>query len=272
MSTTTNPIYSSLVAGMNPTGSNIALENLLGGSSTGANPLLPNVNLSPTSAGTSNQYSGAVVPGAPAFPANTGGGYTSSLNLMPTGQPTTNVGAAAASPIGGMNLMSSKDLSRMFDSLKKTYGDGTAHAILDFLTTGAGFNQQSVSNLLASLQPGIQRGTESLMEQFSTLGNRFGSGAQIGLGDYLSQVNLNEGQLVSQMYQQAVQNYMDVLTGTGSQVAQTRASSPTGLDSILQMIGLGGSAGQGLSQIISAISPGASTGVLDAIAGAAAGF
>ena len=39
------------------------------------------------------------------------------------------------------------------------------------------------------------------MEQFSVMGNRFGSGAQIGLGDYLSQVGLAEGEIIAKMQQ-----------------------------------------------------------------------
>jgi hypothetical protein len=262
MGTIANPAYTALVPGMNPRGVQIEAPQATN------NPLVPTqspVSSAPTS---TNPLTAGTVP---TFGANTGGGYPSSLNLQPPGSvPTTNVGAAAQSPIGGLSLMSPKDISRMFDSLKKTYGDGMAHAILDFLTSGAGFNQQAVNNLLASLQPGIERGTESLMEQFSTSGNRFGSGAQIGLGDFLSQVNLNEGQIISKMYEDSVNRYMDVLTGTGGQVAQTRANSPSVFDSILSGIGLGGAAGQGLSSIISAISPTADTGILDAISGAAA--
>jgi len=165
--------------------------------------------------------------------------------------------------------MSPKDLSRMFDSLKKSYGDGTAHALMNFLTSGAGFNQDAVNNLIAAMQPQIERGTESLMNQFSATGNRFGSGAQIGLGDYLSQVNLNEGQMETQMYESAISNYINTLTGVGSQVAQTKANSPSTSDSILSGLQLGGSAGQGASSIISALNPSADTALLDAISGAA---
>jgi hypothetical protein len=244
MATITNPLYANFVAGKNPTGNQIALPGASGTSASGANPLLPNMNVSPNAATSGNPYD--VVPAgavAPSFPANTGGGYSSSLNLgSPTGIPPggpTNAGQAAASPFSFLNSMTPKDLSRMFDSLKSTYGDGMAHMILDFMTSGAGFNQQAVNNLLASLQPGIQRGEEDLMSQFSASGNRFGSGAQIGLGDYLSRVNLNEGEIVSQMYQSALDNFMSVMMGTGKEVSQAKANSPNPLDSILGSLGIG---------------------------------
>lgn len=256
-----NPMLTSLVPGMNPTGSSVSM-----GSTSSPSSYVPSTPTANTAV-SNNPYAGSVVPGAsttPSFPAN-GAGPT---NLLTPGSgPKTNVGAAAASPIGGMNLMSPKDVNRLFDQLKKTYGDGPAHALLNFLTTGAGFNQDAINNLFAAMQPQINRGTESLMEQFSTSGNRFGSGAQIGLGDFLSQVNLNEGQLETQMYEQSIQNYIDVLMGTSSKGADAKAQSPGLLDSIMSGIGMGAG---GASSIISAIAPAADTGILDAIAGAAA--
>jgi hypothetical protein len=254
-----NPI---LMGAFNPTGNNLALDSVLSTTSKGTNALLPNVNLSPSASSTSsNPY---------AFPANAGGYTSTNLAQVTPGGPTNATQSAATSPIGGMNLMTPKDISRLFDTLKKTYGDGPAHAILDFLTSGAGFNQAAINNLFAALQPGIERGEEDLMSQFSASGNRFGSGAQIGLGDYLSRVKLNEGQLETQMYEDAINKYIDTLLSTSGKSADRIAQSPSGLDSILSGIGLGGQAAGGASSIISAISPGADTGILDAIAGAAA--
>jgi hypothetical protein len=234
----------------------------------GANPLLPTSGTSTAAPSSGNPLTAGFSSGSvPTFGANGPGPV--SLTGAPT-MPATNAGQAATSAIGGMSTMSPTDISRMYDSLKKTYGDGTAHALLDFLTSGAGFNQSAVNNIFASMQPQIERGTESLMNQFSATGNRFGSGAQIGLGDYLSQVNLNEGQLETQMYQNAIQNYLSVLMPTSAQQAQTKANSPSTADSILSGLQLGGAAGQGASSIISAINPSADTGLLDAISGAAA--
>jgi hypothetical protein len=167
-----------------------------------------------------------------------------------------------------MSTMSPQDISKLFSGLSKTYGDGPAHAILDFLTSGAGFNQSAINNLFAALQPGIQSGEENLMEQFSASGNRFGSGAEIGLGNYLSQVNLNEGQLETQMYEQSINDYISVLMGTSGQTAQRIANSPSTLDTVGSALGLAGAGGQGLSSLISAINPNADTSILDAIAGA----
>src|ERR1700676_1891267 len=125
MSTIPNPLYAGFTP-TNPTGTNIAVPGA-GVSSTGSNPLLP-------SPGTSTSAPTSTNPVAAGFPAN-GPGATS-LTGAPS-LPATNAGQAAGSPIGGISTMSPKDISRLFDSLKKTYGDGPAHALLDFLTSGA---------------------------------------------------------------------------------------------------------------------------------------
>jgi len=205
------------------------------GTSSGINPILGNPNL-PASAPRANPYATSVVPpptgGVPTFGANAGGFTSTNLatSFAPPG--ATNVSTAAASPIGGMNLMSARDISKLYGSLKSMYGDAIAHQMLNFLTTGAGFNQQAINNLFAAMQPGIERGTESLMNQFSVTGNRFGSPAQIGLADYLSQVNLNQGQIEAQMYQQAIDNFMNIMSGTASQSLQKKMSSPSTFDKI----------------------------------------
>jgi hypothetical protein len=241
MATIANPALASLFptsAGSyvptNATGNQV---NVGGPSATnnGANPLLPAPGTSTAAPSSTNPLTaGFSSSSVPTFGAN-GPGPTSLLT--PGAGPTTNVGQAATSPVGGMNTMSPTDLSRMYSDLKKTYGDGVAHQLMDFLTSGAGFNQDAVNNLFAAMQPQIERGTESLANQFSTTGNRFGSGAQIGMADYLSQVNLNEGQMETQMYESAVSNYINTLMGTASQNAQRKAATPSVLDDTLAIAG-----------------------------------
>src|SRR5882724_804505 len=260
MGTVSNPLYKDLMGGMNPTGNSIALGGgAVPGAPGGANPFLPQSSTSLSSSGpvSGNPFAGGAVPGAPVpgispaamtTPGINAGGYPSTGGGMisPSGSAVPGPGnyqtTASQSPIGGISLMSQKDLSRMFSSLKSTYGDGMAHMIMDFLMTGAGFNKDAVNNLLASLAPGIERGQENLMEQFSVSGNRFGSGAQIGLADYLSQVNLNEGQLITQMYEDSLNKFMEVMMGTSSQHAQLEAGKPGIWDTIGQGLGLAGTA------------------------------
>lgn len=233
MSAIPNPLYAGFTP-TNPTGTQVSVPGST--SSSGANPLLPSPGTS-TAAPTSTNpltagFSSSTVP---TFGANGPGAV--SLTGAPT-MPATNAGQAAASPIGGLSTMSPQDISKLFGGLAKTYGDGPAHAILDFLTSGAGFNQDAINNLFAGMQPQIERGTESLENQFSATGNRFGSGAQIGTADYLSQVNLNEGQMETQMYETAIQNYLSTLMGTSSQTAQRIAATPSPLDDALAVAGV----------------------------------
>src|SRR6267142_804247 len=280
MGTVANPLYKDLMGGMNPTGNQINITGgAVPGATGGANPFLPMSATSLSSSGpvSGNPFTGGAVPGAPSVPGINAGGYPSTGGNLLTppssvavpGQAGNYQTTASQSPIGGMNLMSQKDLSRMFDSLKKTYGDGMAHMILDFLMTGAGFNKDAVNNLLASLQPGIERGQENLMEQFSVSGNRFGSGAQIGLADYLSQVNLNEGQLITQMYEKALDNYMNVMMGTAGKGAERIANSPSMWDSIMGDMGLASTAAGGITAGLGAAGAGAG-GVGSVLAGLAA--
>jgi len=260
MATTANPMFSSLVPGMNPSGNLLSLlpNTGTGGGTPGANPLLGSTNLSTNVAGRTNPYD--VVPATGSFTANTGGYPSTGPGLLPT--------TPGATTVGGWGNLNQKDLHRLYNNLKDTYGAGLGAAIMDFLSSGAGYNQQAINNLLASLQPGIQRGEEDLMSQFSVEGNRFGSGAQIGLGDYLSRVNLNEGELVSQMYEQAVSNYMNVLMGTSGDVSKAKASSPSIMDKILSGLGIAGTAASGLS----AAGVGAGGGTLGTILTILGGF
>jgi hypothetical protein len=269
MSAIVNPLYANyLLPGNNPTGNNIAIENPLD-SMGGTNPFVPSMvpgsttavptTMGFSTAGTAANDTGPAAASSPAlpssssvglnFPANSGA-YTSSGSAVPTiGTPSTAApGSIDANDAGlfGFNSMSPAQESQMLHTLSDTYGPGVGDAIFNFLKTGAGFNQgvetQYVNNLLASLQPGIEEGTESLMEQFSTSGNRFGSGAQIGLADYNSQVNLNEGQIISsaemQMYETSLNDYINTLMGAGSATANMRANQPSVWDTISSVLGL----------------------------------
>lgn len=252
MGTIANPALASLFptapGGFVPTNATGNQVNVGGPSATnnGANPLLPATGTSTSAPSSGNPLTAGFSSGAvPTFGAN-GPGPTNLLT--PPAGPNTNIANAASSPIGGISQMSPHDLGEMFNSLRSSYGEGPAHQIMDFLTSGAGFNQSAINNLFAGMQPQIERGTESLMNQFSATGNRFGSGAQIGLGDYLSQVNLNEGQIESQQYEQSINNYMNVLMGTSAQGAQTKANSPSTWDTISSALPLIGSSANALNQ------------------------
>jgi hypothetical protein len=280
MGSTSNPVlamqdsnWSSLLPGRNPTGSTGAGTSSVPstGSSSGQNPVLPPTNL-PSGAPASNPYApGSAVP---TFGANSGGYSPTSLvpgggatGLLPgSGGGAGGAGGAGSSAGGILAGMSPSDLKRLHDELGNTFGNGVAAALMSFLQGGSGFNQAAVNNLFAALQPGIERGTESLMEQFSTSGNRFGSGAQIGLADYLSQVQLNEGQLETQMYEQSVQDSLNVLMGISKGTETTLANSPSTMDTLTSLLPtISGGAGAASAAGIG----GTAGSILDVIAGLA---
>lgn len=230
MSSSTNPLLTSLIPGGNSTGSTISMPyGPAGGvpTSSGQNPLMPQV-----SSGTSST-------------AQPYANYNFAANASPYTSPTT-----APLPVGNVNTgnnpnnapvnavasglgdpSTNQGQHQLWDQLSKTYGSGMATALENFLNQGAGFNQTAINQLLASLQPQFNQNSANLNQQFSSTGNRFSSGAEIGQAALMSGEALDVGQIESQMYEQSVNDYINVLTGTASTDAsriQAAASSTAG--------------------------------------------
>jgi hypothetical protein len=280
---TVNPL---LLQGNNPTGANLgnplAIQDFAQGG--GINALIPGVGTSGSSPSTqiNNPYTagtgGAVPATAPstATPATTSTStpFPANAGAVPSGP--IGAGSAPGSPGTGSNStafnMTPQGWQSLWNNLKKLYGTGVAGTLIQFLEGGAGFNQQALNNLFASLQPGIEQGQENIMEQFSAMGDRFGSPAAAGLANFESQVNLNEGQLETQMYETSINDYLSILEPAAGAAATKAASSPSTFDQILAGLQLGGTGLSALSQGISAANPGADTGILDSIAGGLGGL
>jgi hypothetical protein len=137
------------------------------------------------------------------------------------------------------------------------FPNAIAGMLASFLQQGAGFNPHAIMALLNALQPQIARGDANIMEQFGAKGLNFGSPAAVGLADFNSQAVLDEGQIISQMYEQSVQDYMNVL------LAGRKPQSQQG--------GIGSLLGGGLSGAGSLISALGGLGGGVAAGGAAAG-
>jgi hypothetical protein len=236
-----------------PTG----MPGMSGGGATPANPYMPQVNPSATGPANSNPYSSG-------FPANNGGYSSTPLASGGTGSSSTAPPAWGGSrgltgtSSNASNLgypTNSTGQAELFTNLANTYGKGVATTLMNFLSSGAGFNQAAVNNLIAAMQPGFQNAQQNLLQQFSAGGSRFSSGASLGLSNLESQEQLNIGALESQMYEQSVSNYMDVLMGTLPGAAQTQANQPSGWDIAQGVIGdvLGGAADVGTLGLASAI-------------------
>jgi hypothetical protein len=258
MATATNPLLSSLIPGSNPTGNTLTVPYGAPSAPAGANPLMPAVPSGTTSNTATNPYSGGMVapvsvsstspggavPSSGGFAANSG--PFSTTNLLTPGATTgttappsygstkTGSGATGVSPTGAaLGIPTTNEgENKTLQNLNKTFGAGLGTAIYNFLAGGAGFNQDAINNMLAAMQPGFNQANENLVTQFGSTGNRFSSGAEIGLADQQSQQVLDEGQVEASMYEQSVNDFIGVLM-TGAQLTANRKAQPTFLDQLL---------------------------------------
>ncbi len=147
---------------------------------------------------------------------------------------TSPVSPSANAPLfgGGMTGLSSGfsglgDSSfsgKFYNQLGKAYGQGSGQLLGNIIENGL-FNPQVAAAFLNAMQPGVARGQESIMNAFGAEGSRFGSAAALGLGDYQSQVNLNEQQILASMFQNAQQEQLQLLEGVLPTLHAERANS-----------------------------------------------
>lgn len=158
---------------------------------------------------------------SPVAKANVAGGFNTSTS--PTGGVTPAIPGANAPVFGGTDIqgLSSGIYSqlngkpgnpgdKMYKELTNAYGKGTGAALFNLLIGGT-FNPQTAAAFLNAMQPGVQRGQADILGAFGDAGSRFSSSASLGLGDYLSQVNLNEQQTLAGLYNQGQQNELSLL-------------------------------------------------------------
>lgn len=214
--------------GANPSGSNIAVPGTgstmtpsVGGQS---NPLIPGFP------------GGMASPNASGFPAfGVSGGGTGADN--PTLSALSQMGLSA----GGSDFYAANQ--KGFKSAG--FPNAIAGLMASFLQNGAGFNPQAVQAMLAALQPQIAQGEANVMEQFGAQGLRNSSPAALGLAGFDAQATLNEGQVISQMYEQSVQDYMQVMLA-----GKKDASQSGGVGSMLGgLLSGSGSVMQGLAKL-----------------------
>jgi hypothetical protein len=164
----------------------------------GGNPMIPAMP-----AGQSVNTAAPEAPGAP-NPYSTSGATSDLAGLGAPAGGNPNVGQGQFGYTGG-------DLAKSFQKSGVAGGAGTALA--QFLNTGAGYSPDVAKALVAAMQPQFAKGASNLMEQFGNAGAASGSSAALAMGDYEAQTNLEVGQMLSGLYEQSVQNYMNVLTG-----------------------------------------------------------
>lgn len=146
-------------------------------------------------------------PNFPLFGSGTASGPLANSPVF-SGTNMAGLSSGVVMPIG--NNPNNPLWSQFANSLGKAYGPGAGNLIYQDLTNGL-FNPQVASAFLNAMQPGIQRGQSNILQSFGAEGSRFGSAAALGLGDYNSQVNLNEQQTLASMYMQAQQEQLGLL-------------------------------------------------------------
>lgn len=193
----------------------------------GTNPFLP-------SGATGGVNMPSVSNPAASFAANSPSGGVNVPGLDLTGLITGGGGAGGGAT--GIPNWNWGDVSRGLS--QAGYKSGTADLLAQFIASGAGYNPQVAQALIAQMQPGVSRNTANIMEAFGGAGS---SAAGLALGDYMSQVQLNEGEILAGLYEQSVQNFLSVLTGAKAQPKQGG-----GLTGILgSLFGAAGQAFQG---------------------------
>lgn len=182
------------------------------GTSNNAPPPIPGGFGNPTGANTGGLTPKANASGFPNFP-NLGPiaqSTTSGLNSSPySGSPTSALAGLSTSMTPSDPTLQGNQLREF----QRAYGKGTGDQIFQMMQQGL-FNPQVAQAYLAAQQPGIQRGQADLLNAFGRSGNRFSSSAALGLGDYNSQVQLNQGQLLAGLYQNAQTNQLNFLGNT----------------------------------------------------------
>jgi hypothetical protein len=178
----------------------------------------------------------------PYVPATSTGGF-GAYGFPPGSSSTTGTpgSGSSSSTIPGINVgnisdLSSGDMGSLLNKLDKTYGKGMGDLLAKFLSSGAGYNPQVLQQMFAQLQPGFANQQQNLLQQFSASGNRFGSGAETGYADLLGQQSLTEGNIAAQLYEQSVQNYMQILEGVSNMDATRIMNTPSALDNTAMML------------------------------------
>lgn len=159
------------------------------------------------------------------------------------GGPAYNVGPYNATNLGGLNagLMAYGQGygTQLYNDLGKAYGKGTGQ-LLGNLLSGQLYNPAVAAAYLNAQQPGIAQGQASILGAFGDAGARFSSAAGVGLGNYNSQVQLNQQQMLAQLYEQAQNQELNVLSGVLPTLQQEQANKGSWMNDVvggLEMVG-----------------------------------
>jgi len=142
----------------------------------------------------------------------TAGGQTTNPFNISNNYGTTSTTSSNTNPFStGLQLTGPNGLGYNL-YIDQLLGTGFGQDIQNFINSGAGYNQNVLQALINQIQPQVNTGIANLEASAGATGTRFGSGYEVGLGDYLSQVNANENTMAAGLYEQSVQNQMSLLS------------------------------------------------------------
>jgi hypothetical protein len=242
---------------------------LPGGNTGGTNTAIPSVtgNAPVPALGTSTtnpltpSYPTGSASAPMTFPAY-GTGGASELSTLETMSPSGYTTAQPNVP-GGPTQQWYNQLTQAFH--KAGYPSAVAGLMAEFLASGAGYNPAAIQGLLNALGPQIASGQANIMEQFGAEGLSSSSPAALGLAGFDSQVTLDEGQIISQMYEQSVSNYMNVLLAGKESQTQGLGALIGGIGSAATGLGNLGLNASNSASSGSSSAPVASSGGLDGL-------
>jgi hypothetical protein len=155
------------------------------------------------------------------FPVSSVGGPSYNIGSFGSGTSLQglNTGLNASNPSWNQNL---------FNELGRAYGKGTGQMLGDIFSNGL-FNPQVAAAFLNAQQPGIARGMADIQGSFADAGARFSSAAGIGLGDFQSQVQLNQQQTLASLFENAQQEQLSLLSQVLPTLHTEQANRGSGL-------------------------------------------
>lgn len=213
------------------------------------------VNFNPMANGGATPSAGGSGGYMPSWSPNTSGsGVGSGVNSF-TGNNTGSTGLYPTSTY----YPSAQNLTSDQSTLGHTFGDLGPY-LASMIQTG-GYNPQVFQTLVDQLQPQINEGVATINANTGASGTRFGSGNALALGDYLSQVNLNESSMAAGLYENSVQNSLNALGMTAQGAQQYKSNQGGFLSSLLSSVlsPIMSAATGGLSNLISGLGGSSST-------------
>lgn len=192
----------------------------------------------------------APMPTAPFSSPYTPSGATATLTGLETGLGNTPPGQNTLFGLPA-TVAQQNDIAKGFQAAGLPGGVGTA--LSAFLMSGAGYSPAVAKALIDAMQPQIAKGQANLMEQFGSHGLSMSSPAALAMGDYEAQTNLDVGTLLAGLYEQSVQNYINVLS-----LGKTQKQQGGGI--LGSLGGFLGGAGQGIGSILTGLGGGAAAG------------